>query len=239
VRDWTELYLVIERSERAVGLRRGTSAPAPLVARWRTTANRFRNHLFHTPSLLVTIADVRTWLVGAAIGAMMALGLVSACVGRPAASVPSMATVPVDAGPLPAANEFATTSSGSSTPSKSPDSGAHSAGKCSGTGSRELWLSLAVRANRTRACYNHALRDDRTLTGKMRVLLRIEEDGSVSEGHVVASDMPPEMSECVLRTFEQEADYPGVTGGCVEAGIPLNFIPTKPTDAGAPAPPGK
>jgi outer membrane biosynthesis protein TonB len=116
------------------------------------------------------------------------------------------------------------------TPPAPPDPG-QASDKCTGRATQELVNGGMARAAMARPCYKHALNNDRTLRGKMRVLVRLREDGSVREAHVIASDMPSEMNDCVMQIL-RSSSYPAPVGGCIDMAVPMSFLPA---DAGAPA----
>jgi outer membrane biosynthesis protein TonB len=109
---------------------------------------------------------------------------------------------------------------------------AHTAGnntpcsaKCSGTGNSALNSALSARAGAARPCYERALRVNSTLQGKLTVSVRVDPQGNVC-GASIASDAihSPEVSNCVMGMF-RSAKFPPPTGGCVEAQVPLSFVP--------------
>jgi outer membrane biosynthesis protein TonB len=99
-------------------------------------------------------------------------------------------------------------------------------GRCNGTPPPELEQALAVRANHARHCYNSALAQDPNLKGRVSVAVRIGPSGNVCSASVASNDMgTPTVAECAANVFRTAAGYPAPRGGCVDAKVPLNFIP--------------
>jgi urease accessory protein len=105
-------------------------------------------------------------------------------------------------------------------------------GSCAGVATQSLVSAAMARAGQAKPCFDRALVSDRTLRGRMRVNLRVLEDGSVCAPKVLESDMPADMNRCVTQVLSG-APYPPPTGGCIDVTIPLAFEPRAP-DAGAP-----
>jgi outer membrane biosynthesis protein TonB len=97
--------------------------------------------------------------------------------------------------------------------------------KCSGTGNSALNTALSARAGAARPCYERALRVNSALQGKLTVSVRVDPQGNVC-GASIASDAihSPEVSNCVMGMF-RSAKFPPPTGGCIEAQVPLSFVP--------------
>ncbi len=88
----------------------------------------------------------------------------------------------------------------------------------------ELAEALTVRAQQARRCYNTALARDSTLKGKVNLSVRVGPTGNVCSVAVTSNDMgTPAVANCAANIFRNV--FPAPKGGCVEANIPLNFIP--------------
>jgi hypothetical protein len=99
-------------------------------------------------------------------------------------------------------------------------------GPCRGTGVPELGLALQQRAALTRRCYNQALASDPKLTGHVTLVMRIGSHGDVCSAVVAANDMStPTVAACAQKLFAASAAFPAPRGGCIDATIPLVFIP--------------
>jgi hypothetical protein len=92
--------------------------------------------------------------------------------------------------------------------------------------------AVKTREVQARPCYDRVLAADRTLRGRMRVLVRLRDDGSVCETRVLASDLPADMGRCVARVLGGTS-YPPPSGGCIDVEVPLTFVPPE-ADAGGP-----
>ncbi len=119
-------------------------------------------------------------------------------------------------------------------PSASPATGPHVAyvptGGCDGRCSEkfstpELGQALAVRQSQARRCYNQALARDPSLKGRVSLAVRIGPSGNVCSVGVESNDMgTPAVAQCAANIF-RNASYPAPKGGCVDANVPLKFVP--------------
>jgi hypothetical protein len=99
-------------------------------------------------------------------------------------------------------------------------------GKCRGTSPPELGQALQVRASQARRCYNQALAQDSTLKGHVSIAVRVGPSGNVCSAAVASNDMgTPNVANCVANIFRQAASYPSPRGGCVDANVPISFVP--------------
>jgi hypothetical protein len=103
-------------------------------------------------------------------------------------------------------------------------------GGCEGTCSLknatpELQGALQVRAAQARRCYNSALASDSSLRGHVSVAVRIGPSGNVCSAAVASNDMgSPGVAQCAANIF-RNASYPAPRGGCVDANVPMSFVP--------------
>jgi hypothetical protein len=99
-------------------------------------------------------------------------------------------------------------------------------GKCSQQyASAELGQALQVRANQARRCYNSALSQDSTLKGHVSIAIRVGTGGNVCSANVASNDMgSPGVGQCAANVF-RNGTYPAPHGGCVDAVVPLAFVP--------------
>ncbi|HEX9297933.1 MAG TPA: AgmX/PglI C-terminal domain-containing protein [Polyangiaceae bacterium] len=97
--------------------------------------------------------------------------------------------------------------------------------KCSGTGNNAMNAALSARAGSARPCYERALRVNSALQGKLMVNVRIDSQGNVCSASISDDAMhSPEVSNCVMGMF-RSARFPPPTGGCIDAKVPLSFVP--------------
>lgn len=98
-------------------------------------------------------------------------------------------------------------------------------GKCSGAAPPELGQALQVRAAQARRCYNSALSNDSSLRGHVTIAVRVGPSGNVCSASIAANDMgSPNVAACAANIF-RNASYPAPRGGCVDATVPMSFIP--------------
>jgi hypothetical protein len=99
-------------------------------------------------------------------------------------------------------------------------------GKCSGVASPELVGALTVRGNQARRCYNQALASDSSLRGHVTVAVRVGSTGNVCSASVASNDMgSASVANCAVNIFRQSGGLPSPRGGCVDANVPLSFVP--------------
>jgi hypothetical protein len=99
-------------------------------------------------------------------------------------------------------------------------------GTCKGSPSSELEQALQVRASQARRCYNQALAQDSTLKGHVTVAVRIGPTGNMCTSAVASNDMgSPLVANCAANVFRNVQGYPAPHGGCVDAKVPLAFVP--------------
>lgn len=105
-------------------------------------------------------------------------------------------------------------------------SGGGCTGTCSGTAPPELGQALQVRASQARRCYNQALASDSSLRGHVSIAVRVGPSGNVCSAAVAANDMgSPNVAQCAANIFRSAGSYPAPRGGCVDATVPMSFVP--------------
>jgi hypothetical protein len=98
-------------------------------------------------------------------------------------------------------------------------------GKCNGTSPPELGAALQARAAQARRCYNSALANDSSLRGHVSIAVRVGPSGNVCSAVVAGNDMgSPGVAACAANIF-RNASYPAPRGGCVDANVPMSFVP--------------
>jgi hypothetical protein len=98
--------------------------------------------------------------------------------------------------------------------------------KCTGTAPPELGQSLQVRAAQARRCYNSALASDSTLKGHVTIAVKVGPSGNVCGVSVAGNDMgSPNVANCAANIFRSVGSYPAPRGGCVDATVPMSFVP--------------
>lgn len=97
-------------------------------------------------------------------------------------------------------------------------------GVCEGTLSAEGQSALRAKGGQARGCYNRALRQDATLTGKMTLSVRIGPTGNVCSASVIEDSLnDPAVATCVTQMF-RSGKFPPPQGGCAQVNVPLNFV---------------
>ena len=100
------------------------------------------------------------------------------------------------------------------------------AAKCNGTASSDLESELAFRAKQAHSCYDSALANDSSLKGKLAISVRVASNGQVCTVGVASNDMGSQaVAQCVANKFRQTGYFPAPKGGCIDATVPMNFIP--------------
>lgn len=100
-------------------------------------------------------------------------------------------------------------------------------GKCNGTSTSELQTALNFRVRQAHRCYDNALTQDPTLRGKITLVVRVGSNGTACPtGVTVASNEmgSSTVAQCVAGYF-RGASFSPPAGGCVDATIPINFVP--------------
>jgi TonB family protein len=97
-------------------------------------------------------------------------------------------------------------------------------GECSGEPNPGLQAALSGKAGQSRACYEKALSSNTTLSGRMTVSIKINQQGGVCSASVKSDLGNPLVENCVLQNF-RGATFPAPRGGCVDAQVPLYFKP--------------
>lgn len=97
--------------------------------------------------------------------------------------------------------------------------------KCAGTSGSDLESALGFRVKQAHRCYDNALAQDPTLRGKMTVTVRVGTNGQVCTANVTSNELgSPQVASCVAGYF-RGISVPAPKGGCVDANIPINFVP--------------
>jgi hypothetical protein len=97
---------------------------------------------------------------------------------------------------------------------------------CKGAATPELQQALQVRGMQARRCYNQALATDSSLKGKVSIAVKIGPAGNVCSASVASNDMgSPAVANCAANIFRASGGYPAPHGGCIDANVPLSFVP--------------
>jgi hypothetical protein len=86
--------------------------------------------------------------------------------------------------------------------------------------------ALQVRQSQARRCYNSALASDSSLKGHVTIAVKVGSGGNVCGVSVAANDMgSPAVANCAANIFRSVGSYPAPRGGCVDATVPMSFVP--------------
>jgi hypothetical protein len=98
--------------------------------------------------------------------------------------------------------------------------------KCKGKASTDLEQALQVRGAQARRCYNSALAQDSSLKGHVTIAVKIAPNGNLCSANILSNDMGTmAVAACAANIFRANSSYPAPAGGCVEADVPLSFVP--------------
>jgi outer membrane biosynthesis protein TonB len=100
-------------------------------------------------------------------------------------------------------------------------------GSCSGTAAANFQSIVRGRAQAAQRCYEKALAQQDQLQGKLSVKLCVGVGGGVCSASIASDSLgSPLVSQCVLNIF-RATTFPSPKNGCVDAQVPLNFVPQK------------
>jgi hypothetical protein len=101
-------------------------------------------------------------------------------------------------------------------------------GGCAGpcTGDSALTRSgLSGKAGQARGGYERALRNNNTLSGRITMSVRVGPQGQVCSASVASNTLgDPGVASCVAQMF-RSSSFPPPQGGCMDAQVPMNFVP--------------
>lgn len=99
-------------------------------------------------------------------------------------------------------------------------------GACNGTFANPNGVSATAQANygALRACYEHELRANQQLRGRLTATLKISTAGHADEVSVSTAMHSTALVQCIKRSL-QRLSYPSPRGGCAIARVSFNFSP--------------
>lgn len=142
---------------------------------------------------------------------------------------------PVNAAPPPPPPPVAEAEAASATteePNRQPTAakkraasgGNECADPCNGKPNPAFSGALRRRGQLARSCYDAALRQDSTLSGKLLVRVRVAPSGTVCDATIAQDQIGSAViNTCILSKF-RSAGFPAPSGGCVDGQVPLNFV---------------
>jgi len=151
----------------------------------------------------------------------------------PVASGPAEPTVDqIVPAPPPPPPPVASVDAGVSTTKKAVTGGVvgtacNTCGKCTGDPAPSFQALLRTRASQAQRCYEKALAQQEGLQGRISVSLCVGVGGGVCGASISADTLgSPMVSQCVLNIYKATT-FPSPKNGCVDAVVPLNFLPEK------------
>jgi TonB family protein len=100
-----------------------------------------------------------------------------------------------------------------------------SAAGCTGTESSAMRGQLAGLGRTARRCYYDALAKNADLKGRVVVSVRVGPSGQVTSATIASNETgDAALASCVAQKF-RTAQLSAPLGGCVDAQVPLNFVP--------------
>lgn len=131
--------------------------------------------------------------------------------------------------PAPVASEDAgvSTTAKKATTGGVVGTGCNTCGKCTGDAAPSFQAMLRTRASQAQRCYEKALAQQEGLQGRLSVSLCVGVGGGVCGASISADTLrSPLVSQCVLNIYKATT-FPSPKNGCVDAVVPLNFLPEK------------
>jgi outer membrane biosynthesis protein TonB len=108
---------------------------------------------------------------------------------------------------------------------KAASGGGPCSAECTGTASAALQAALRAKGGQVRGCYERALRQNSMVQGRLVINVRVGPKGQVCSAGVAQNTLgDPGVASCVLQMFRSGA-FPAPEGGCVDAQVPMNFVP--------------
>ena len=100
-------------------------------------------------------------------------------------------------------------------------------GSCAGQEAPSFTSVLRARASQAQRCYEKALSQQEGLQGKLSVNVCVGVGGAVCSASVSKDTLgSPLVSQCVLNIY-RATTFPSPKNGCVQAEVPMNFLPEK------------
>ncbi len=97
---------------------------------------------------------------------------------------------------------------------------------CSGVATSDLQTALAFRAKQAHRCYDTALAQDPSISGHVKIGVRVASNGMVCSASVAANDLAnPNVGSCIANMFRQSGHFPPPKGGCIDANVPIALMP--------------
>jgi outer membrane biosynthesis protein TonB len=145
----------------------------------------------------------------------------SATVEQPALDEPPPPPPP----PVASTDSSASPTASATTTKKVGSTGGGACGPCSGDTTSSIVSQLHAKGAQARSCYEHALRQNAMLAGRMSINVTISATGSVCSASVGSNELgDPGVANCVVQMMKS-GTFSAPTNGCVQVAVPLNFTP--------------
>ncbi len=97
---------------------------------------------------------------------------------------------------------------------------------CTGDATPTIVSALHAKGGQARSCYEHALRQNAMLAGRMSINITISATGSVCGASVGSNGLgDPSVANCVVQMMKSGTFSAPGGGSCVQVAVPLNFTP--------------
>jgi hypothetical protein len=104
--------------------------------------------------------------------------------------------------------------------------GGGACGPCTGDATPSIVSALHAKGAQARSCYEHALRQNAMLAGRMSINITISATGSVCSAGIGSNGLgDPSVANCVVQMMKSGTFSPPGGGSCVQVAVPLNFTP--------------
>lgn len=114
------------------------------------------------------------------------------------------------------------------TSAKKSVSGGGCSSTCEGQETPALNNALRAVAQSARGCYERALRQNTTLSGKLVVAVKVRGNGASCGASLVQDSLgDTSVASCVLQKF-RSGTFAAPVGGCVDVRVPISFKPNTP-----------
>ncbi len=104
--------------------------------------------------------------------------------------------------------------------------GGGACGPCTGDATPSIVSALHAKGAQSRSCYEHALRQNAMLAGRMSINITISATGSVCGASIGSNGLgDPSVANCVVQMMKSGTFSPPGGNSCVQVAVPLNFTP--------------
>ena len=139
---------------------------------------------------------------------------------------PALDEPPPPPPPVASASASAAPDAGKPSAKKITSGGGGLCGPCTGDATSAIVSALHAKGAQARSCYEHALRQNSMLAGRMSISVIISATGSVCSASVGSNELgDPGVANCVVQMMKAGTYSPPGGNSCVQVNVPLNFTP--------------